>query len=199
MPSLQNGARLPVVVAVTCVAGQYSVPGSECLAEYLLLQGQGGAIAVVAPTGLSVNQDASRLNLRLMQLLRANAQAGIGDLFRQALADHVAQDNPATQPAIYNLIGDPATAYNVALASIFDHRGAAIHGGDRQQRRAGDHLVGRQSALPVGEAVRTAARSAVGVSRSPCDRHQRHRAPHRARRVHPRALRQLSAVGLVPE
>jgi hypothetical protein len=101
-------------VAVTCVVGQYSVPGSECLAEYLLLQGQGGAIAVVAPTGLSVNQDASRLNLRLMQLLRANAQAGIGDLFRQALANHVALDNPATQPAIYNLMGDPATAYNVA-------------------------------------------------------------------------------------
>ena len=47
-------------------------------------------------------------------MLRGNAQAGIGDLFRQALADHVAQDNPATQPAIYNLIGDPATAYNVA-------------------------------------------------------------------------------------
>lgn len=117
VPSLQNGARLPFVVAVTCVAGQYSVPGSECLAEALLLQGAGGAIAVVAPTGLSVNQDASRLNLRLMQLLRANAQAGIGDLFRQALAAHVAQDNPATQPAIYNLIGDPATTYNVAPAA----------------------------------------------------------------------------------
>jgi uncharacterized repeat protein (TIGR01451 family) len=114
VPNLQNGARLPVVVAVTCVAGQYSVPGSSCLAENLLLQSQGGAIAVVAPTGLSVNQDASRLNLRLMQLLRANAQAGIGDLFRQALANHVAQDNPSTQPTIYNLMGDPATTYNVA-------------------------------------------------------------------------------------
>jgi hypothetical protein len=78
------------------------------------LQSQGGAVAVIAPTGLSVNQDASRLNLRLMQLLRANAQAGIGDLFRQALADHVAQDHPTTQPAIYNLMGDPATTYNVS-------------------------------------------------------------------------------------
>jgi len=64
-----------------------------------------------------VNQDASRLNRRLMQLLQADAQAGIGDLFRQAMADHVAQDNPATQPAIYNLIGDPATAYNVATGA----------------------------------------------------------------------------------
>jgi hypothetical protein len=114
VPSLQNGARLPFVVAVTCVAGQFSVPGSVCLAESLLLQGQAGAIAVVAPTGLSVNQDASRLNLRLMRLLRTNAQAGIGGLFRQALADYIAEDDPATQPAIYNLMGDPATAYNVA-------------------------------------------------------------------------------------
>jgi hypothetical protein len=115
VPSLQNGSRLPLVIAVTCVAGQYSVPGSSCLAENLLLQSQGGAIAVIAPTGLSVNQDATKLNLRLMQLLRANAQAAIGDQFRQALADHVAQDNPTTQPAIYNLMGDPATTYNVAV------------------------------------------------------------------------------------
>ena len=103
-----------MVVAVTCVAGQFSVPGSTCLAQSLLLQDQAGAIAVIAPTGLSVNQDASRLNLRLMRLLPANPQAAIGDLFRQALADHIAQDSPATSPAIYNLIGDPATIYNVA-------------------------------------------------------------------------------------
>jgi hypothetical protein len=108
----------PLVVAVTCVPGQYSVPGSSCLAESLLLPGQAGAIAGIAPTGLSVNQGASRLNLRLMKLLLANAQAGIGDLFRQAMADHVAQDNPATQPAIYNLLGDPATAYNVAPETV---------------------------------------------------------------------------------
>jgi uncharacterized repeat protein (TIGR01451 family) len=118
VPSLQNGTRLPFIVAVTCVAGQFSVPGSVCLAESLLLQGQAGAIAVVAPTGLSVNQDASRLNLRLMQLLQTNAQAGLGDLFRQAMADYIALDDPATQPAIYNLIGDPATAYNVALTAL---------------------------------------------------------------------------------
>jgi len=113
--ALQNGARLPVVVAVTCVAGQYSVPGSDCLAGYLSMQNAGGAIAVVAPTGLSVDQDASRLNLRLLNLLRANTGPGLGDMFRQALADHVALDNPTTQPAIYNLIGDPALAYNVAV------------------------------------------------------------------------------------
>ena len=79
------------------------------------MQNAGGAIAVVAPTGLSLDQDASRLNLRLLNLLRANTGPGVGDMFRQALADHVAQDNPTTQPAIYNLIGDPALAYNVAV------------------------------------------------------------------------------------
>ncbi len=111
--ALQTGNRLPVVVAVTCVAGQFSTPGSDSLAEYLTLQNGGGAIAVIAPTGLSVNQDASRLNLRLMQLLRVNTGPGLGDMFRQAVSDHVAFDKPATQPAIYNLIGDPALAYNV--------------------------------------------------------------------------------------
>ncbi len=110
---LQDGAHLPVVVAVTCVAGQYSVPGSDCLAEYLTLQNGGGAIAVIAPTGLSVNQDASRLNLRLMQLLSINSGPGLGDMFRKAMADHITLDNPATPAAIYNLIGDPALAYDV--------------------------------------------------------------------------------------
>ena len=130
--ALQNGARLPVVVAVTCVAGQYSVPGSDCLAGYLSMQNAGGAIAVVAPTGLSVDQDASRLNLRLLNLLRANAGPGVGDMFRQALADHVALDNPTTQPAIYNLIGDPALAYNVALqtsAAVPQFTGTSVTNG----------------------------------------------------------------------
>ncbi len=112
--ALQTANRLPLIVAVTCVAGQFSVPGSDCLAEKLALQSNGGAVAVIAPTGLSVNHDASRLNLRLMQLLNANEGPGLGDMFRQALADHVALDKPATEPAIYNLIGDPALTYNVA-------------------------------------------------------------------------------------
>ena len=118
VPALRNGSRLPVVVAVTCVAGQFSVPGSTCLAQSLLLQSQGGAVAVIAPTGLSINKDASRLNLRLMSLLPGNPQAALGDLFRQAMTDHITLDKPLTEPAIYNLIGDPATTYNVALSGV---------------------------------------------------------------------------------
>jgi uncharacterized repeat protein (TIGR01451 family) len=116
--ALNNTNRLPVVVAVTCVAGQFSQPGSDSIAENLALQPGGGAIAVIAPTGLSVNQDASRLNLRLMQLLRVNSGPALGDMFRQALADHVSIDVPDTAPAIYNLIGDPALAYNVSPKAL---------------------------------------------------------------------------------
>ncbi len=111
--NLHNSARLPVVLAVTCIAGQYSVPGSDCLAEYLMLNSSGGAIAVISPTGLSENADGTRLGVRLVSMLRANTLPAVGDMFRTALSDYVAKDEPVIQPAMYNLIGDPAIIYNV--------------------------------------------------------------------------------------
>ena len=113
LPALALSPRLPVLLAGTCVAGQYSVPGYNCLAETLVLASKGGAIAVVAPSGLSWNSDASRLNLRLIRGLDANSRPRLGDTFRVALGEYSRADSEQTPPWIYNLIGDPALLYQV--------------------------------------------------------------------------------------
>jgi hypothetical protein len=111
--SLSVCPRLPVVTAMTCVSGQYSQPSGNCLGETLLQPARGGAIAFYGPTGLSLSGEASELNVRLTTLLRANAQLGLGDMIRQAVADHVTQDLPSVPVWIYNLMGDPALHYGV--------------------------------------------------------------------------------------
>ncbi|MCP4627730.1 MAG: hypothetical protein GY850_30060, partial [bacterium] len=55
VPLLVNDNRLPVVTAMTCVVGRFAIPGYDSLSETLLLHKEGGAIAVWAPTGLSLN------------------------------------------------------------------------------------------------------------------------------------------------
>ena len=111
--NLTNSVRWPVVLATTCVAGQFSVPGNDCIGEYLVRQPSGGAIAILAPTGLSWDSEASQLNDRLVQLLHANTSPALGDSVRQAMADHVRLDSPSMPVWIYNLLGDPALRFNV--------------------------------------------------------------------------------------
>jgi hypothetical protein len=114
VPTLQNASRLPVVVAATCLAGQYAIPAGNCLAEDLVMSSQAGAIAMVAPSGLSYNGDGSQLNLRLVAALQANDRPRLGDLMRSALVKYAHTDQRRTAPALYNLIGDPALVYNLS-------------------------------------------------------------------------------------
>jgi hypothetical protein len=80
MPNLGNGSKLPVFMAMTCAAGRFAIPGSDrSLGEALLLHHGGGAVAIWAPSGISLNSQA--------------AMAG-GTPF---------------DVSVYNLLGDPAT------------------------------------------------------------------------------------------
>jgi len=110
---LLNCPRLPVVTAMTCVSGEYAVPGVNCLGEYLLKPPGGGAIAFFSATGLSLSGEASELNVRLTTLLQANSRYALGDMIVQAVAAHITQDLPTVPVWIYNLLGDPALHYNI--------------------------------------------------------------------------------------
>ncbi len=109
-PSLANSSRQPVFVAMTCVVGSYSLPGYSSLAEGLLRPGNWGAVAVIAPTGLSQDYDASVINGHLMRLFATSNRDRLGDLLAQAFTQY-ARNPPAgasTPFWIYNLLGDPA-------------------------------------------------------------------------------------------
>jgi len=105
---LANGARLPLVLAFTCAAGECTIPGYPGLGEALLTRPDGGAIAVYAPAGLSDNAAAAALNAALATELGRD-HATLGDAIRAALAAWTPADpSAAYHRDLYILLGDPA-------------------------------------------------------------------------------------------
>ncbi|HUK87139.1 MAG TPA: C25 family cysteine peptidase [Terriglobales bacterium] len=102
--ALANGPRLPVVFSVECLNGFYQDVFTQSLAESLLLAPQGGAVAVVASSGLLEPGPQVQLDQKLVGTLFANPGTRIGDALRAAKAGVADADTRRT----YMLFGDPA-------------------------------------------------------------------------------------------
>lgn len=118
---LTNGERLPIVLAMTCLSSAFQTPayGGTTIDERLVLNRQGGAIAVWGPTGLGVAYGHDRLqhgfSTALWQpggsrTLGTLVQAGYLDLFTQG---RCCQDAIQT----FVLLGDPLTTARVAAGT----------------------------------------------------------------------------------
>jgi len=106
--SLTNGTRHPVLVALTCMTGRYGVPGSDCLAELLLLKPEGGMVGVWSPTGQSMNEQAKKLGEGFLKGCFEDGVPTLGELVLQSLEDYGAAGEPKYMLYIYSLLGDPA-------------------------------------------------------------------------------------------
>lgn len=106
LTNLNNGARCPLVVSMTCVVGRYSVPGSPCLGEELLRKPGGGAIAVLSPIGLSSPSLSVPLNQAVVRALGAGS-APLGEIWLRASSDFFDGGGDAIALTIFNLLGDP--------------------------------------------------------------------------------------------
>jgi hypothetical protein len=108
-PSLTNGSMLPIMTAMTCVAGRFEIPGHDVFAEIMLLDNDGGAVAVWAPTGLSINEEAVVLDEYLVQAIFEDGVSTIGEAVMAAFNDYAMdEDHLRYMLEIYNLLGDPA-------------------------------------------------------------------------------------------
>ncbi len=107
--SLQNGDRLPLVINMTCLTGLFTHPKVQSLAETLLWKADGGAVAVLAPTSLTLSGDQSFLSNALVQSLLKDRTARLGDVFLQAQREVPAQ-GAGTHDVLrtFLLFGDPA-------------------------------------------------------------------------------------------
>jgi hypothetical protein len=107
--ALQNGERLPLIINMTCLAGLFTHPKVQSLAETLLWKPDGGAVALLAPTSLTLSSDQSFLSKALIQGLMKDRAARLGDVFLQAQREVPAQD-AGTQDVLrtFLLFGDPA-------------------------------------------------------------------------------------------
>jgi hypothetical protein len=107
--ALKNGDRLPVVINMTCLTGLFIHPKVSSLAETLLLQPAGGAVAVIAPTSLTLAADQSLFARPLAQAYLADPAAPLGDVVLTAWRSLPA-DTPGTRDVLrtFLLFGDPA-------------------------------------------------------------------------------------------
>ncbi|MCB1689646.1 MAG: hypothetical protein KDI33_14220 [Halioglobus sp.] len=102
---LQN-TSYPVFAALTCAAGDDSMPGTRSLAGALVLNPTGGAIASLAPTGLSLDQDAQQLAYAFVDSVFAGRNT-IGDATRDAKVQ-TSSTVSEFMPRIYSVVGEPA-------------------------------------------------------------------------------------------
>jgi hypothetical protein len=106
--SLVNGDKLPVVTAMTCLAGRFAIPGFDSLGEQLVLHQAGGSIATWAPTGLSLNEPAVILDGEFFHAAFSENTKILGDVVLKALKGYALFENAPYMLDIYNLLGDPA-------------------------------------------------------------------------------------------
>jgi hypothetical protein len=106
LADLHNANALPVLSALTCAVNRFEVPGFRSLGEELVLDAEGGAIAVWAPSGLSINEDAVRLNKALFAQVFQADEPVLGDAALQALSTR--NGVSPFMLRIYNLLGDGA-------------------------------------------------------------------------------------------
>jgi len=108
MGTLSSAGPLPVISAPTCAANRFEMPGSASLGERLVLDADGGAIAVWSATGPSLNNPAVLIDQSLLAAVFQQWTPTLGEAVQQALQDNRRQDVPAYLLRIYNLLGDAA-------------------------------------------------------------------------------------------
>lgn len=96
----------PIFTALTCAAGDDTLPGTRSLAGALVLNPFGGAIASLAPTGLSYDSDAQQLGTAFVDKLFGKRMS-IGEAVKEAKVQ-TSDSISAFMPRMYSVVGDPA-------------------------------------------------------------------------------------------
>jgi len=108
MQYLSMNDQIPVVATMTCVAGRFSIPGYDSLGEVLLLQEDKGAVAVLAPTGLSMNSQAMIMDQEFFREVFRNGEKRAGKAVQKAMKNYRQKETDNHILYIYCLLGDPA-------------------------------------------------------------------------------------------
>ncbi|MBI4786896.1 MAG: hypothetical protein HY782_07620 [Chloroflexi bacterium] len=107
--AIKNGERLPILFTPTCLDGFFYHPVDDSLAEELLFKNDGGIIAGVVPTGLSVPEAQEELMDLLFAELFDNAAPTLGQALMRA-KQQLKADSPEAREIVetFGLLGDPA-------------------------------------------------------------------------------------------
>ena len=130
-----NSPRLPLFMSATCEFSRYDDPARTSAGEYVLLNPDGGGIALMTTTRLVISGPNEQLNSYLIDFFlqrgKNNGRQRLGDLYLDS-KNKMATISPgnSTNTRNFTLLGDPAVEfkipyYDVATDSI---NGVAISG-----------------------------------------------------------------------
>ncbi|MBN1551331.1 hypothetical protein JW979_07675 [bacterium] len=96
----------PIVSAMTCLSGNYSIPGYTCIGEQFILDDTGARI-VFTSTGYSLNEQAVILDTAYVDQIFNQQESILGNAVRNALQTYGSQRSERFILEIFNLLGDP--------------------------------------------------------------------------------------------
>jgi hypothetical protein len=105
--NLTNRSHLPLFVMMTCLNGYFVDPASSSLAESLMNNAQGGAIAAWASSGMTSPSEQAAMNQQLFQLLLSGASSSM--TLGEATIRAKAATNDLDVRRSWILFGDPTT------------------------------------------------------------------------------------------
>ena len=96
---------------LTCVAGRFELPGYLSLAEALLANENGGAVAGLAPSGAGMHADSMRLGEEFYKAALRGQGTTAGQALLAAMKSYLQTGGAAYLLNVYNWLGDPALAF----------------------------------------------------------------------------------------
>jgi len=123
IPSLQNQARLPVLLSLTCMDGYWHSPGygtlQAGLAEELLRAPQGGVVAALSPAGYAYAEDHQVMALAFLNALARGGQRRLGDAALTAYQSLAEAGVGADILSSTVLFGDPALNIKITSSQVY--------------------------------------------------------------------------------
>ncbi len=110
---IKNGDRLPILFTPTCLDGFFYHPQVDSLAEDLLFKSDGGIVAGLVPTGLSLPDAQDVMMRNLFKELFDHPGTPLGEAIMRAKQE-MQTDSPDLREVIdtFELLGDPALEFN---------------------------------------------------------------------------------------
>lgn len=105
---LRSAEHPPVVLSMTCLDGFWDYPNNESLAETLIRQPAGGAVATFSPTGLGLTDGHEQLQIGFYNALFAGRAGRLGAATIAARLALFASGEAPDLIDTYTIFGDPA-------------------------------------------------------------------------------------------
>ncbi|MGD9782959.1 MAG: MBG domain-containing protein, partial [Kiritimatiellia bacterium] len=152
--SMTNSTRPPILVSLTCLAARFEYPSVSSLGEVLLQRADGGAVAVLGPSGLTRNAPASELGQAFYAAVFQEGAGRLGLAFLRARQSLPASLFTEDTLAVYNLLGDPALRIAGNEETNVPRLGAQVFLSDLSQTFDGTPRMAAATTIPAGLAVR---------------------------------------------